>query len=273
MNSKLSIITINLNNKIGLEKTIKSVITQTFNEIEYIIIDGGSNDGSIEIIRNYNVKNKFIWLSEPDRGIFHAMNKGIKMASGEYLLFLNSGDTLVDNSVLEKVLRLNICEDYVFGNFNIEKKGKVIYKDVCLEYEEPSLYNLIDGSLPHQASFIKKKLFTKYGLYDENLKYSGDWEFCIRTIILNNCSIKHIQITTTNYDIEGISSVYFNLAKEEKIQILDRFFPKRLITDFLDILEIKNEYNKISWYRQHPIFYYFFNLMYKIGKKIVIKQI
>ena len=99
---KLSIITVNLNNKAGLQKTIESVFSQTFTDYEYLVIDGGSEDGSKELIKKY--ENKFVyWVSEKDKGIFNAMNKGILKASGEYLLFLNSGDYFYDSAVLDDV--------------------------------------------------------------------------------------------------------------------------------------------------------------------------
>ncbi len=107
MSRKLSIITINLNNSAGLDKTMKSVLVQSFRDFEYIVIDGGSNDGSVEILKSfeklYSNKTEIIWLSETDKGIYNAMNKGIDLAHGEYLLFLNSGDSLVNPDILQTV--------------------------------------------------------------------------------------------------------------------------------------------------------------------------
>ena len=110
---KLSIITVNLNNKTGLEKTVKSVCSQTFEEFEFIIIDGGSTDGSLDIIKRYE-DNISCWVSEQDKGVYNAMNKGIKMAKGEYLQFLNSGDSLINSDVLNKVFKENKTEDIIF---------------------------------------------------------------------------------------------------------------------------------------------------------------
>ena len=100
---KISIITVVFNNKVGLEATIQSVINQTYNDIEYIIIDGGSEDGTKEILEQYS-SNINYWVSENDNGIYHAMNKGAAKASGSYLLFLNAADVLADNKVIEKVV-------------------------------------------------------------------------------------------------------------------------------------------------------------------------
>jgi glycosyltransferase involved in cell wall biosynthesis len=167
---KLSIITVNLNNAKGLLKTIKSVYTQTYEEFEYILIDGGSEDGSINMIEKYTDKITY-FTSESDNGIYEAMNKGVKKAKGEYCLFLNSGDWLVNDSVLEEAFCVfpdNI--DIVYGNINVD--GLVKKYPGYLSFN----YFLFD-SLPHPASFIKKSLFNQYGGYDEGLGIVSDWKF------------------------------------------------------------------------------------------------
>ena len=125
--TKLSIITINRNNAAGLRKTIESVVSQTYTDFEYIIIDGASTDGSVEVIKEYaeatlpcgeGLGERLYWVSEPDKGIYNAMNKGILKAQGEYLLFLNSGDWLVDKDVIKSFIDLNIINDIV-NNFYI----------------------------------------------------------------------------------------------------------------------------------------------------------
>ena len=110
----LSIITINLNNREGLRKTIESVVNQTFQDFEFIVIDGASTDGSVEVIQDYPRIN--YWISEPDTGIYNAMNKGIAKATGEYCLFLNSGDTLFQINTLTGILQSNPKGDIIFGN-------------------------------------------------------------------------------------------------------------------------------------------------------------
>ena len=114
---KLSIITVNLNNAGGLQKTIESVVTQTWLDFELIIVDGDSTDGSVEVIQQFNDSAipQFHWVSEPDSGVYQAMNKGIRMAQGEYLLFLNSGDFLVDSNVLSQVFKFGFSADILFG--------------------------------------------------------------------------------------------------------------------------------------------------------------
>ena len=112
---RLSVITINMNNRKGLERTIKSVVCQIFADFEYIVIDGASVDGSADVIREYADKIHY-WISEPDTGIYNAMNKGILQAKGDYCLFLNSGDALYTTTVLEEVFNQNFSEDIIIGN-------------------------------------------------------------------------------------------------------------------------------------------------------------
>lgn len=160
--NKLSIITVNLNNQEGLNKTIESVIVQDFSDFEFIIIDGGSIDGSREIIEHYSDKINF-WTSEPDSGVYQAMNKGIANAKGKYLLFLNSGDFLADQFVLKKVFSIENTADILAGKCNITKNGKVVH--ITNPPEEITFGYLYNKGLNHQSTFIKKSLFDKYGLY------------------------------------------------------------------------------------------------------------
>lgn len=124
---KLSIITINYNNSIGLRKTIESVVSQTDNTFEYIIVDGGSSDGSVDIIKQYADKISQ-WVSERDGGIYNAMNKGVRMAHGEYIMFLNSGDILYDNNVIGHVLP-KLKADICVGNLVSDKGGRMTPPD------------------------------------------------------------------------------------------------------------------------------------------------
>jgi len=152
---KLSIITINRNNAKGLQKTMESVFMQTFTEFEYVVVDGLSTDNSIVTIKNFEkhltqqqnnqILQSFRWISEPDTGVYQAMNKGIKMASGDYLLFLNSGDFLVDKRVIENVFGKEQIADILYGRCNVSDKGKVIWtSNPPLEISAIDLYE--DGS-------------------------------------------------------------------------------------------------------------------------------
>jgi len=201
------------------------------------------------------------------------MNKGISKSIGEYLLFLNSGDSFCHQDVLNQVFNSNHQwdYDYIFGNFNITQNNEVLYSNVTLKFNEPSLFDLLSDSLPHQASFIKKSLFEKYGFYNEKLKFTGDWEFCLRAIIMKNCSIIHIPITISNYDNQGISSLNSIFIENEKSNILNEHFPHRVISDFRRFLVLKKELEIISWLNNHPLFYYMYNFLFRLGKKIYKK--
>ena len=121
---ELSVITINLNNATGLLKTMRSVLSQTFNDFEYIIVDGESSDNSVDLIKEFNTKfQNLYWISEPDSGIFNAMNKGINLSKGKYLLFLNSGDFLSDQNTLEQVFSNKRNADILCGKANIIENG------------------------------------------------------------------------------------------------------------------------------------------------------
>lgn len=215
---KLSIITINYNNAEGLRKTLASIASQTFCDFEHIIVDGGSTDGSVEVIREYEqslasrlspLASNLKWLSEPDSGIYNAMNKGIKMANGEYLLFLNSGDYLVDADTLKNVFADADDVDIIYGDrINVWKDGLERNRDSFPDHITG--YFLYRGMISHQASFIKSDLFVKYGLYREDLKYGADWEFFLRTFLLYNCTYQHIYQNVVCFDCLGISSVAEN---------------------------------------------------------------
>ena len=162
---KLSIITINYNNAGGLEKTIQSVVSQTFTDYEYIVIDGSSNDGSVDCIKRYSDKISYS-VSEKDKGIYNAQNKGIMAAKGMYCLFLNSGDYLFNEKVLEEVFSHKHNEDIIYGDMMIDDgSAELIYgkhpSDITFEF-------LIYTTLWHPVSFIKRELFNRFGLYNED---------------------------------------------------------------------------------------------------------
>lgn len=217
---QISIITINYNNASGLRKTIKSVIEQTHNDYEYIIIDGASNDSSKDIIQEYQQYIHY-WCSEKDTGIYNAMNKGIQKASGEYLLFLNSGDTLNDSMVLSDIQKLLSGEDIIYGDlFFMKTSGSgtiFIYPDkLTVSY-------FLERSLGHPATFIRKDLF-KNCLYSENLRIVSDWEFFVKKIIIEGCSYRHIKRTISVFDMCGISTLSGEECKQEQQLVLNQLF-------------------------------------------------
>lgn len=224
---KLSIITINFNNFNGLDKTIKSVVSQNSNDFEYIIIDGGSTDGSAEVIKQYESQIAY-WVSEHDRGIYHAMNKGVSKANGEYCIFMNSGDCLYDSSVVSRFVEANFVEDIIVGKvFANTDMGQLSLPPV----REISMYHLYSGAIPHQGAFIRRKLLQDTP-YDESLRISSDWKFFLQTIIFKNCSFKYIEDNIAIYDTSGLSFSNPEPMRREKEQVMRDLLPPRILADY-----------------------------------------
>ena len=176
----ISIITTVLNDKKNLEKTIQSVIDQNYPNIEYIIIDGGSTDGTIDIIKKYEYFVSY-WVSEPDKGISDAFNKGIHIARGDYINFQGAGDFLFDNQVISKMMHnVDMNSDWlVCGKIHrITESGKVLWTTSSKFYKTLLLFKM---SLPHQALFTNRKYFDTYGQFDTHLKFSMDYDLILRS--------------------------------------------------------------------------------------------
>ena len=224
---KLSIITINLNNAEGLRKTIESVVYQTSVDYEYIVVDGASTDGSVEVIKQFEDKITY-WVSEPDKGIYNAMNKGIHKATGDYCLFLNSGDWLADNLVISDFCNLRYKEEIVSGNIYlsdnkiIELKKAVCSKDLTYDV-------LLNSVVYHQSTFIKRTLFDIYGLYSEKYRIISDWEFFIKTLIVGNCTYTNFDRIIAYYDLNGISAQkgeLNDLQERERVSVFETVIPR-----------------------------------------------
>ena len=239
---KLSIITINYNNKAGLQRTIDSVICQTCKDFEWIVIDGGSTDGSKQLIEQYQSHSAY-WCSEPDNGIYHAMNKGIAHSSGNYLLFLNSGDCLHDKYVLKRFCDEQYDVDIVAGisvNMETGEPMKNFHSDIACQ--------LFYDSLNHQATFIKRELFDNYRYNEEN-KIVSDWEFFLHAILIDGCSFIYSDMVVANFDVTGISnqSQWEIIQKEERKKVLEKYFSSYVRHDLIDYFEILSsvEYKKM----------------------------
>lgn len=195
---KLSIVTINYNNKEGLENTINSVANQTCHDFEYVVIDGGSTDGSVDMIKE-NARHIHYWVSEKDTGIYHAMNKGVKASNGDYCLFLNSGDILIDSGIVGRILSYPFSSEIVSGQVKYTNGG------VSKTPKRVSMKTFVLGSLPHQATFIKRELLLE-NPYDERFHIGGDWRFFIQTLIYKNVSYERIPEIVSLFDTSGVSS-------------------------------------------------------------------
>ncbi len=204
----LSIITINCNNRDGLKKTIDSVLAQTWTDFEWIVIDGGSNDGSKELIERYQEHFAY-WCSEPDKGVYNAMNKGIEKAKGEYQLFLNSGDCLYSSDVLAKVWKDNHSADIV--SCQVAKANGQLMRN-C---DKSIAKQLILDTLNHQGSFIKRSLFETYR-YPEDYKIVSDWMGWIRWLLVENRSFEYVPVLIATQEAGGISSIQSELEEERE---------------------------------------------------------
>lgn len=231
---KYSIITINFNNCDGLRKTIESVIDQRFQDFEYIIIDGGSTDGSVEVIKEY-VDRIDYWVSEPDNGVYNAMNKGIIKAKGEYINFLNSGDYFNNTNVLSDIAKIITADIGVGYYYKGNNKNILFYP-----YEDATFFHLYRGTFNHQASFLKRTLFEK-SLYRENLRIVSDWEFYLRKLIFENCSFQTLYVCVVNFDDTGISNTLLETNKQEREHILAELVPQRIRNDYDKLLNIDYE--------------------------------
>jgi len=199
---KLSIITINLNNAAGLEKTIQSVINQTFKDFEYIAIDGASTDESVEIIKKYSSGINY-WVSEPDTGIYNAMNKGIRKAQGDYCLFLNSGDYLISSTTLQDVFDEinNIAAVDIFYSDCIKSDNSIfIYPDNI------TINDIIKIGISHQNTLIKRSLFLEHSFYNENLRIASDLEYFLKEIWTYKSKFTKIKTNISVFDINGIGT-------------------------------------------------------------------
>ena len=219
---KLSIITVNLNNLEGLKKTYESVVSQTFTDYEWLVIDGGSTDGSREFIEQHQDKFAY-WCSEPDKGIYNAMNKGIVRAKGEYLNFMNSGDCFAFEETLTLVFNSEeMTADILYGYVMKGNKNGKCFR-FCTMKPDIRWYDLFLEALPHQATFIKKAMFSKVGLYDEQCKIVSDWKWFVSAMLDYKATYGFLPYRIAVVQEGGISST--NNCTLEKLKERKKLFP------------------------------------------------
>ena len=362
---KLTIITINYNNAEGLKKTLASVAAQTYPNIEHIIVDGNSTDGSVEVIREYadeqamrlqgyeairqenNKANTLpnrpiaqspnrppkhvLWISEPDKGIYNAMNKGIEIALGkrvvnddhtssplasslsplaskEYIQILNSGDILAAPDVTERmVVALQQCNSTANTVSDLQQAERAIYSenserstasktsdlqnwvpilygnmikewpdgrravDRCQDkdYTPDSFYYFYRGTLNHDCAYIRKDLFEKYGLYNEEMKICSDWEWYVRAIVLGGEKTVYTNIDVTVFDMTGISESDGKnraLIQKERREYLESVLPAAVLRDY-DMLSLPIEqYRRLKKYHLWGIVYFVERVLFKFEK-------
>lgn len=248
---KLSVITINYNNREGLQRTIESVVSQTWQDFEYIVIDGGSTDGSVDVIKEF-VDYIDYWVSEPDQGIYDAMNKGIEKATGEYCLFMNSADTIYQPTTLSEVYPYLKEAEIISGKMLLNTgQWTSPPQNITLKY-------FFKGTLSHQATFILRSLLNKYP-YDTKYRIVSDWKFWVEALICGNCTYKPLEQRIAIFDGNGISSSNWDDQSQERKSSFMELFPPRVLIDYHTLLYGDTYEDKlyliIKSHKYHKVFY------------------
>lgn len=322
---KLSIITINYNNAEGLRKTLASVASQTYADIEHIIVDGGSTDGSVAIIEAYasdvarkasgcvpaggegcyaavegqdstpangaqplatqdatspkaTQPHKVTWISEKDKGIYNAMNKGIRMATGEYIEILNSGDILFDANVTQRMIerldQINLKREenvgILYGNMiKVNAQGKVVGKSGYTEY---SLRQFYSSTLNHDCAYTRRDLFEKYGLYDEQLKIVSDWKWYLQAIGLGKVKPEYVDIDVTIFDDGGISETNLTLRNAERRKVLEEVMPPAVLWDYDTHAFEMEQMKRLRRWKLYGLVYLLERTLFKLEKWGVLRR-
>ena len=278
---KLSIVTINRNNAAGLEKTLKSVASQACKDFEHIIIDGASTDNSVEVIKNYEsslstlkTPHSIKWISEPDKGIYNAMNKGIRMASGDYIEILNSGDSLCDEHVVEKMLAAleeNKYPEILYGNMIKQWPDGRTHCDRCGN-GKLTMLSFYHGTLNHNPACIRRNLFEKFGYYDENLKIVSDWEWYLKAIPLGGVQPVYVNLDVTIFDMTGVSESNTAYWKVERRPVLEREVPPMILADYDRYADDMRMMDRINRHHLHGVVRFMERVLFKLEKWHILKK-
>lgn len=236
----VSIITVNFNHLEGLKRTYESIVSQTFTDYEWIVIDGGSTDGSREFIEQHQDRIAY-WCSEKDNGIYHAMNKGIRQAKGEYLNFMNTGDIFACSKTLAGVFSEHRTADILYGYMMI-KDINGDYRQYYLMEKELHWYFLFSSTLPHQATFIKRVLFDTVGMYDEHLRVKSDAKWFITAILNYHVSYEFIPKKIAIFEGDGISDKgkYINEGEQIRKGVFPDYISKENVRELGRVFIIKS---------------------------------
>ena len=290
---KLSIITINRNNAEGLRKTLESVANQTCKDFEHIIVDGASTDDSVEVIKNYEnsvlhqspvTHHQIKWISEPDKGIYNAMNKGIRMAKGEYVQILNSGDCLAGDDVVEKMsaeldmLNAKLANPlpFLYGNeIKDFGEGKLVHSTCGNDtYTRESFLNFYTGTLDHDCTYIRRDLFEKYGYYDEDLKICSDWKWFVEAIVLGKEKVYYKNIDVAVFDMHGISESdgkNKEIIKKERRDYLESIMLPSVLNDYDWFAGPIRQYLRLKKYHIWPLVTFVERVLFKLEKWKILK--
>ena len=248
---KITVITVTFNASATLAKTIQSVINQSYSHVEYIIIDGGSSDGTVEIIKKYQHKLAY-WMSEKDNGIYDAMNKGIRASKGDWVIFMGADDVFYTNDVLFKLFADNKSDsiDFMYGDVILKSNGKLF--GGSRTYDE-----LVGRNINHQAIFYRKKIFEKMGLFNLKYKILADYEFNLR--IFREPLIKKY--------IPGVVTLYYDKGRSN--QIIDGNFYEDQLEYLINIERVSTKDYRLQTY----FFFYGFAQFLKNKKLLGLKNI
>lgn len=272
---KISIVTINYNNAEGLRKTLASVSSQSYREIEHIIVDAASTDGSVDIIKKYADKVDYpaIWSSKKDKGIYNGMNAGISKASGDYIQILNSGDILAAPDVTERMvaaLEANDNPEFLYGNM-IKKDyatGKIIGRSTEVEY---SLRQYYSSTMNHDCCYIHRSVYEKYGLYDESLKIVSDWKWFLLVIGLGKVKPVYVDIDVTIFDASGISESNLELRNKERRQVLEELLPPAVLADYDKHAFETLQMDRLRKHHMFGLVYFMERVLFKLERRRILR--
>lgn len=277
---KLSIVTINYNNAEGLQKTLASVSSQTYRQIEHVVVDAASTDGSVDIIKKYaaNADYPVLWSSRKDKGVYSGMNIGIKRATGDYIQILNSGDILAAPDVTERMFAaLPEGVSIFYGNMLKSYDGKsIINRDTCGNrmYTPESFLYFYKGTLNHDCAYIRRDLFDKYGLYNEEMKICSDWEWYVKAIALGGEKTVYTNIDVTIFDMNGISESggkNKELIKKERRDYLEKVLPVTVLHDYDMFAFPILQYQRLKKHHLWGLVYVLERILFKLEKWHVLK--
>ena len=303
---KLSIVTINFNNAEGLRKTLASVAEQTYRDIEHIIVDAASSDGSVDIIKEYanTSKHTVIWSSEKDKCIYNGMNKGIEIALGirvvdafnrsersedknkvlpDYIQILNSGDVLAASDVTERMVAALSDEiGILYGNMIRDFGNGKLSKDVCLgdrarsneekaRVVEWTMDDFIKGTVNHDPTYIHRSLYEKYGLYDENLKICSDWKWFVNAVVFGGEKLYYVPIDVTIFDTTGISETNLEFREKERHAELEKMLPAAILKDYDRYHFQISQMKRLKKHHLWGLVYFMERVLFKLEKWRVLK--
>lgn len=248
----LSVITICRNIARTIGPTCESISGQTYPDYEWIVVDGNSTDGTLDVLSAYRERMSVL-ISEDDDGIYNALNKGIRAATGEWIICINGGDMLASPDVLERMAPgLNGDADIVYGDTLLAREGRVVKPLRADRVEDAGKLFFVTDNINHQSAFIRRELFERYGLYDERYAIRADYEKWI-VFAENNCRFEKKDIFVAVYDMDGLSSVDVShgLSAEERKQIRKAHFSHKEIR-LARKLEKKRSYTLLSRYGPLP---------------------